>query len=158
MTKVVQVPVLLALGLLSGCACVTITPEEAARIDALHARGITWSQEWKAGRFTPPVNMTAAVWWSVLPGAGQHFMAHKMGDAGLDAEHADDCLRLRTSGTLMLATSWFPYVYVFTLPCGLAAGTVQDVNRINNLALLRYMDAQKRDNEKGMVSCPARLR
>ena len=40
----------------------------------------------------------------------------------------------------MLATSWFPYVYIFTLPVGLASGTIVDVNRVNNLALLEWMD------------------
>ena len=120
-----------------------VTPEERRRIDDLHRQGVSWSGERDAGRFTPPVNMTAAVCWSLLPGAGQHFIAHKMGDDGTDTFGAcrrRDRAQLRISGTCMLATSWFPYVYIFTLPVGLASGTIVDVNRVNNLALLEWMD------------------
>lgn len=127
----------------AGCSCVDVTSKERMRINQLHAEGISWRGERDAGRFTPPVNMAAAVWWSLLPGAGQHFIAHKMDDYGAgqfgDARWQDR-RQLRTSGTWMLATSWIPYVYIFTLPFGLASGVVVDVNRVNNLALLELLD------------------
>lgn len=129
---------------LVGCACVSVSSDERARINKLHERGISWSRERNAGRFQPPVDMTAAVFWSLLPGAGQHFIAHKMGESGfacLDSRDYDRC-QLRVKGTLMLATSWFPDVYLFTLPCGILSGTIVDVNRINNLALLEWLERQ----------------
>lgn len=132
----------------AGCSCVDVTPKERIRIDQLHAEGISWQRERDAGRFTPPINMTAAVWWSLLPGAGQHFIAHKMGDYG--AERFGDVRwrdrrQLRTSGTWMLAISWIPYVYPLTLSLGLASGVVVDVNRVNNLALLEWLDRTAED-------------
>lgn len=69
---------LAVLAVVSGCSCVDVTQAERIRIDKMHARGISWKDERDAGRFQPPVDMTAAVFWSLLPGAGQHFMAHKM--------------------------------------------------------------------------------
>lgn len=125
---------------LSRCMCVAVSTRERAEIEALHARGISWSGEWKAGRFEPPVKMGPAVGWSFLPGASQVFMAHKMEVNNLvDAQRGASYIRLESKGILMLATSWFPYVYAFSFPFGLATGTVIDVNRINNLALLREM-------------------
>lgn len=136
--------VLVALSVLTGCSCVDVRSSEIVRINELHSKGISWKDERDAGRFKPPVDMTAAVFWSLLPGAGQHFMAHKMSTSGVlrlkDA--TADKAQLRGTGTLMLATSWFPYVYMFTLPFGLASGTVVDVNRINNLALLEHFEKQ----------------
>ena len=132
----------------AGCSCVDVMPKERARIDQLHAEGISWSRERDAGRFTPPINMTAAVWWSLLPGAGQHFIAHKMKVYGYERfgeVRWRDRRQVRASGTLMLGTSWFPYVYVFTLPIGLASGVVVDVNRVNNLALLEWLDRTAED-------------
>ena len=132
---------------LSGCSCVDVKQSEIVRIDRLHAKGISWTKERDAGRFQPPVNMTAAVFWSLLPGAGQHFMAHKMSESGCLrlSDAVVDKRQLRGTGTLMLGTSWIPYVYIFTLPFGLASGTVVDVNRINNLALLEYLDKQRQN-------------
>lgn len=130
-------------GTLAGCACVNITAEERERIDELHAKDISWSGEKSEGRFSPPVNMVAAVAWSLLPGAGQHFIAHKMADYGYS--DADVCLRggqqLRSTGTLMIGVSWFPLAYCVTFPFGLS-GVVADVNRVNNLALLEWVEGQ----------------
>ena len=128
---------------LAGCACVNVTAEERERIDELHEKDISWSGEKSEGRFEPPVNMVAAVAWSLLPGAGQHFIAHKMADYGYS--DADVCLRggqqLRSTGTLMIGVSWFPLVYCVTFPFGLS-GVVTDVNRVNNLALLEWIEGQ----------------
>lgn len=138
-------------GVVAGCSCVDVTYDERARIEKLHAQGISWRNERNAGRFQPPVDMTAAVFWSLLPGAGQHFMAHKAAESGVDrlCGQFRDRRQLRTAGTLMLATSWIPYVYCFTLPLGLASGTVVDVNRINNLALLEQQEARNSRSRKG---------
>ena len=126
--------------ILSGCMCVAVSTQERAEIEALHARGISWSGEWKAGRFEPPVKMGPAVGWSFLPGASQVFMAHKMEVNNIvEVQRGASYIRLESKGMLMLGTSWLPYVYAFTFPFGLATGTVIDVNRINNLALLRQM-------------------
>lgn len=122
---------------LAGCACVDVSNDERRRIEGMRRSGKTWSRCAEKGTFTPPVNMTAAVCWGLLPGAGQHFIAHKVEDAGLwHGRDSADLIELRSSGTLMLATSWFPYVYLFTLPCGIE-GIIVDVNRVNNLALLK---------------------
>lgn len=134
--------------LVAGCSCVDVMPEERSRIAQLNARGISWKRERDAGRFTPPVNMTAAVCWSLLPGAGQHFIAHKMGDYGVEkfgSYRWQDRRQLRTTGTWMLAFSWIPQVYAATLPVGCATGVVVDVNRVNNLALLEWLDRQAED-------------
>ena len=56
-----------------------------------------------------------------------------------------DRRQLRTSGTWMLALSWIPYVYPLTLSLGLASGVVVDVNRVNNLALLQWLDRMAED-------------
>lgn len=54
----------------------------------------------------------------------------------------------RTTGTLMLAISWIPYIYAATCPVGCASGVVVDVNRVNNLALLEWLDRQEEGARK----------
>ena len=142
--KFTRLSVLAAGVFAAGCSCVDVKQSERVRINQLHAQGISWKNERDAGRFTPPVNMTAAVFWSILPGAGQLFMEHKMSESGYLrlSDAVVDRRQLNVTGTLMLGTSWIPHVYCFTLPFGLASGTVVDVNRINNLALLEHLDRQ----------------
>ena len=120
----------------AGCICVNVSDEEREKIAALRQEGITWRGETEKETFQPVVKMTPAVLWSLLPGAGQHFVAHKMLDAGFyDGEFSSGRLKLQAEGTLMIGVSWLPFVYPFTLTAGIA-GTVTDVNRVNNLALL----------------------
>lgn len=141
--------VLFSLGF-CGCSNVTLSLRERAEIEALNEQGISWSGEWKAGRFDPPVKMEPAVWWSLYPGAGQMFLRYKMEDAGMfDARSVSDCEHLRRTGARMMGFSWIPLVYVFTFPIGLSTGTVIDANRINNLALLRSIKKENRDTEDG---------
>lgn len=120
----------------AGCICVNVSDEERAKIATLRQEGITWRGETEKETFQPVVKMAPAVIWSLLPGAGQHFVAHKMLDAGFyDGEFSSGRLKLQAEGTLMIGVSWLPFVYPFTLTAGIA-GTVTDVNRVNNLALL----------------------
>ena len=133
-------------GIVAGCACINVTPEERGEIANLRENGTTWSGEKNNGQFVPPVNMIAATTWALLPGAGQHFIAHKMSDYG--CTESDICLRggqqLRSTGTLMIGLSWCPFVYIFTYPFGLI-GVITDVNRVNNLALLEWVNEQNKE-------------
>ncbi len=124
-----------SVALTTGCMCVHIPNDKERQIDDLKRRGISWQSEADAGRFTPAVNRLAAFGWSLLPGAGQHFIAHKMSDAGME-NCAISIASLRSEGTLMLAFSWIPFVYPFTLISGITTGTLVDANRANWLALL----------------------
>lgn len=120
----------------AGCVCVEVSDGNRMKIDELKQEGVTWHGEMEKESFQPVVKMAPAVCWSFLPGAGQHFVAHKMLHAGFyDGEFSGCRLRLQAKGTLMLAVSWIPFVYPFTLTMGMI-GTVTDVNRVNNLALL----------------------
>ncbi len=136
-------------GMAAGCACVNVTPEERLAIDNLHENGITWSGERDNGEFEPPANMIVATAWAFLPGAGQRFIANKMVAYG--CSDADFCLRggqqLRSTGSLMIGLSWFPFVYVFTYPFGLV-GVITDVNRVNNLALLQWVNEKNNQNKE----------
>lgn len=130
---------------LTGCACVTVSDAQRAEIDALHSKGISWSKNPPPG-FKPVVKMGPAVCWAILPGAGQIFIADKIGDAhqeGRISELRSDCNDLNGDGVVMLAVSWFPLIYDVTHPFG-TGGVIQDVNRVNNLALLEFMKSQKR--------------
>ena len=135
----------LVLALLAGCQCINVTHAERSQIDQLHSEGISWAGNPPAG-YSPAVNMTAAIFWGILPGAGQMFAAHKMDDAGI-IEHDFDKTSLNGSGFAMLALSWIPYVYEFTLPCGIG-GVVVDVNRVNNIHLLQYIDRKNKEATK----------
>ncbi len=132
--------VTLGLLLVGGCACVDLTQPERNRIAALHDTGIAWSTERSRSEFVPPITMEAAICWGLLPGAGQIFIADKIADAGLEENFDVDCIQLKSSGTLMLLVSWIPYVHSATLPFGMG-GIVQDVNRVNNYALLKHREA-----------------
>lgn len=129
-----------SVALASGCMCVSVPDEKVEQIKILRRQGITWRTEAEAGRFTPPINQRAALGWSFIPGAGQHFIAHKMGDAGI--EDTFSTMRLRLEGTLMLMVSWIPFVYPVTLIGGMFTGTAVDVNRINYLTYLRQCEEQ----------------
>lgn len=129
-----------SVALASGCMCVSVPDEKDEQITALKKQGITWQSEAEAGRFTPAVSRSAAIGWSFLPGAGQHFIAHKMGDAGIEATGSK--IALRSEGTLMLMLSWIPFVYPVTLIGGMATGAMVDANRVNWLAYLRQREEQ----------------
>lgn len=140
------VAVVAFVGIVAGCACVNITPEERVEIANLHENGITWSGERDNGGFEPPANMIVATAWAFLPGAGQRFVANKMVAYG--CSEADMCLRggqqLWSTGSLMIGLSWCPFVYIFTYPFGLI-GVITDVNRVNNLALLQWVNEQNKE-------------
>ncbi len=126
----------------AGCYCVDVPEDVRARFNEYRAQGESWTRARDEYGFQPPVNMSAAIGWSILPGAGQYFMEHKMRVYGFDmeGEYAKASSELQANGFFMLLFSWIPYVYEFTLPCGLAAGTIIDVNRINNIAFVEFMD------------------
>ncbi len=132
---------------ISGCACVDLTQSERMSISAMRGKGIAWSRERNKGTFVPPITMGSAVGWGILPGAGQIFIADKIKDAGLEDRFNGSRTRLQSSGAVMLLFSWIPYVYDFTLPFGIG-GIIQDVNRINNYALLKHLEAQEQSKEK----------
>lgn len=142
----------------AGCTSVRVSDEDYARIDALNREGITWRGETEKETFQPIVKMGPAVLWSFLPGAGQHFIAHKMLDGGFyDGSFSGSRLKLQAKGTLMIGVSWFPLVYPFTLISGMI-GTVSDVNRMNNLALLEsrmYPTSQRTNAQKPSEQKPS---
>ena len=122
---------------LCGCAHVVVSDVERARIADLHTQGVSWSQNPPTG-YEPIVKMGPAVCWGLLPGAAQYFIAHKMDDAGITNQKKAQA-KLRKDGGRMLLVSWLPWVYDGTMPFGIG-GAIQDVNRINNLLLLKYID------------------
>lgn len=125
---------------LAGCACIDISEAQRRQIEELHEQGISWAKNPPVG-YQPVVRMGPAICWGILPGAAQIFIADKIGDAyaeGRIQEFAEDRVELNTSGTMMLLFSWFPLVYDGTMPFGIG-GVIHDVNRMNNLALLEYM-------------------
>lgn len=142
----------------AGCTSVRVSDEDYARIDALNREGITWRGEAEKETFQPIVKMGPAVLWSFLPGAGQHFIAHKMLDGGFyDGSFSGSRLKLQAKGTLMIGVSWLPFVYPFTLISGMI-GTVSDVNRVNNLALLEsrmYPTSQRTNAQKPSEQKPS---
>lgn len=142
----------------AGCTSVRVSDEDYARIDALNREGITWRGETEKETFQPIVKMGPAVLWSFLPGAGQHFIAHKMLDGGFyDGSFSGSRLKLQVKGTLMIGVSWLPFVYPFTLISGMI-GTVSDVNRVNNLALLEsrmHPTAQRTNAQKPSEQKPS---
>ncbi len=124
---------------LTGCKCVEISDVDYTETEVLNSQGIAWSIERDKGTFEPVVSMGAAVWYALLPGAGQLFMAHKI-DCAIDDGRLTDprasswASAMRREAIPMLIFSWIPYVYDFTHPFGTAA-VIVDVNRINNIAL-----------------------
>ena len=127
----------------AGCECVNVGSQDRIEVDALHRQGISWSGECEAGRLKPVVSMGPAIGWSFLPGAGQVFMAHKIDVARAEGRLNDPrapgwAASMRSEGIPMLAVSWFPYIYDFTHPFGMAA-VIVDVNRLNNAALREAM-------------------
>lgn len=142
----------------AGCTSVRVSDEDYARIDALNRDGITWRGEAEKETFQPIVKMGPAVLWSFLPGAGQHFIAHKMLDGGFyDGSFSGSRLKLQAKGTLMIGVSWLPFVYPFTFISGMM-GTVSDVNRMNNLALLEsrmYPTSQRTNAQKPSEQKPS---
>ena len=124
---------------LTGCKCVKIADVDYTETEILNSQGIAWSKERDKGNFDPVVSMGAAVWYALLPGAGQLFMAHKIDCAIADGRLTDQraglwASAMRRKAIPMLIFSWFPWVYDFTHPFGTAA-VIVDVNRINNIAL-----------------------
>lgn len=140
--------------LAAGCASVEVSREQRAKLAELGRAGVTWRGEVEKKALRPTVKTPPAVLWSLLPGAGQHFVAHKMLDAGFyDGDYADMRASLQRKGTLMVAVSWLPFVYPFTLTWGVA-GTVADVNRANNLALLESRRKAKATKPKAEPRAP----
>lgn len=140
--------------LAAGCASVEVSREQRAKLAELGRAGVTWRGEVEKKALQPTVKTPPAVLWSLLPGAGQHFVAHKMLDAGFyDGDYADMRASLQRKGTLMVAVSWLPFIYPFTLTWGMA-GTVADVNRANNLALLESRQKTKATKPKAEPRTP----
>ncbi len=133
--KAKQLVLLLAAFVFVGCQTIYVTEEERAQLEELHQSGITWAGNPPQG-YEPAVKMTPAIFWGLLPGAGQIFIADKMGDAKIK-NHVGDQSRLAGKGVMMLAFSWIPWVYEFTMPIGIG-GAIVDVNRANNLKLIQY--------------------
>ncbi|MBR4354589.1 MAG: hypothetical protein IKP97_04745 [Kiritimatiellae bacterium] len=119
---------------MAGCNSVRVYEKERAQLDRLHEQGVSWAGNPPPG-YKPAVKMTPAIFWSILPGAGQMFIANKMGDAAIE-NHDYDRAELNGSGVLLLSVSWFPYIYSVTMPFGMA-GAIMDVNRANNLKLVQ---------------------
>ena len=142
--KAKQLAMLAAAVVLAGCQTIDVTEKERAQLDDLHQRGITWAGNPPEG-YEPAVKMTPAIFWGLLPGAGQIFISDKMGDAGI-RNHMRDQDKLHSKGVWMVAFSWVPWVYDFTMPIGIG-GAIVDVNRANNIKLIQYC-AEKDAAEK----------
>lgn len=136
--RVFKILITMAMLAVAGCQTIYVNESERAKLDELHRQGISWAGNPPDG-YTPAVKMTPAIFWSILPGAGQMFIANKMGDSEIQ-NHWQDRENLNVKGFAMVAFSWHPYVYFFTLPCGIG-GVVVDVNRANNLKLIQYCES-----------------
>ena len=133
----------------SGCSTVDLKSEHEARIDQYRREGKLAQASAEVG-YT--VNPTPTFFWALLPGANQVHIARKITQSPYYGDFARDypwlTSRLTSEGVVCLIFSWIPWVYEFSMPCQMGSGVFPDVARVNNLAYMYHLDAQKKSENK----------